>query len=281
VARAVELVEPLADPTILISVEGLRRGLAYNLPHEEGSATQSADADALHEVVVSLPGSEVAPSLIVYAALADTRMSLQMQRHSRVPEILDLLQSRLGLCGEVDLIRASHLEATGRRADARAALASVIAKPESLVVPLAEAEAAILGAVLAHADGDHFNAMALARQALDVTSRLQGLRPLVDAAEPFRDLLRTGIGRWGVHEALVARVLERGAAPASAPTLALTARELEVLRELPNLNTVDEIAEDLFVSVNTVKTHLRSLYRKLQVGSRRAAVAEARRLGLL
>jgi LuxR family maltose regulon positive regulatory protein len=76
-------------------------------------------------------------------------------------------------------------------------------------------------------------------------------------------------------------VLERGAAPASAPTLALTARELEVLRELPNLNTVDEIAEDLFVSVNTVKTHLRSLYRKLQVGSRRAAVAEARRLGLL
>lgn len=281
VARAVELVEPSADPTIWMSVEGLRTGLAYDRPHDEGSATRAADATALHDVLVGLPGREVAPSLIVYAALADARMSLQTQRHTRVPEIVDLLQSRLGPCGEVDLIRASHLEATGRRAEARALLASVTAKPESLVVPLAEAEAAILGAVLAYADADLFNATALARQALDVTQRLHGFRPLVDAGAAFHDLLRSGIGRWGVHEALVATVLARGAAPTAASTIALTARELEVLRELPNLNTVDEIAEALFVSVNTVKTHLRSLYRKLQVGSRRAAVAEARRLGLL
>lgn len=54
-----------------------------------------------------------------------------------------------------------------------------------------------------------------------------------------------------------------------------------MLRELPNLNTVDEIAGVLFVSVNMVKTHLRSLYRNLEVTSRRGAVAEARRLGLL
>jgi LuxR family maltose regulon positive regulatory protein len=42
-----------------------------------------------------------------------------------------------------------------------------------------------------------------------------------------------------------------------------------------------EIAEEYFVSVNTVKAHLKSLYRKLDVDSRRAAVHRARDLGLL
>jgi LuxR family maltose regulon positive regulatory protein len=44
---------------------------------------------------------------------------------------------------------------------------------------------------------------------------------------------------------------------------------------------VDEIAGDLLLSANTVKTHLRSIYRKLGVGTRREAVAAAERLGLI
>jgi LuxR family maltose regulon positive regulatory protein len=41
-----------------------------------------------------------------------------------------------------------------------------------------------------------------------------------------------------------------------------------------------EIAEEMYVSVNTVKAHLKSLYRKLEVSSRRAAVRRARELNL-
>ena len=63
--------------------------------------------------------------------------------------------------------------------------------------------------------------------------------------------------------------------------MALSARELSLLRELPSLLTVAEIAEARAVSRNTVKTQLRSLFQKLGVGSRRDAVAAARRLGLL
>jgi LuxR family transcriptional regulator, maltose regulon positive regulatory protein len=54
-----------------------------------------------------------------------------------------------------------------------------------------------------------------------------------------------------------------------------------VLRFLPSHMTNQEIAEALFLSINTVKTHLRSAYRKLGVANRRQAIARGRRLDLL
>ncbi|MCB1028986.1 MAG: hypothetical protein KDB24_14640 [Microthrixaceae bacterium] len=61
----------------------------------------------------------------------------------------------------------------------------------------------------------------------------------------------------------------------------LTERELAVLRCLPSRLSLREIAGELFVSHNTVKTHCRAIYRKLNVDSRQAAVHRARRRGLL
>ncbi|MEW2482883.1 LuxR C-terminal-related transcriptional regulator [Mycobacterium sp. NPDC049093] len=61
----------------------------------------------------------------------------------------------------------------------------------------------------------------------------------------------------------------------------LTSKELEVLRLLATRLSRREIGERLYVSLNTVKTHQRALYRKLGVDSRDSAVARARELGLL
>ena len=66
--------------------------------------------------------------------------------------------------------------------------------------------------------------------------------------------------------------------PAALP---LSERELEVLQYLPTMLTAGEIAENLTISVNTVKAHMRSIYRKLGAGRRREAVVAARQLGLL
>jgi len=61
----------------------------------------------------------------------------------------------------------------------------------------------------------------------------------------------------------------------------LTDSETRVLRYLPTHLTAHEIANELFLSVNTVSTHTRHLYAKLGVHSRHEAVDRARALGLL
>ena len=61
----------------------------------------------------------------------------------------------------------------------------------------------------------------------------------------------------------------------------LSSRELTVVRYLASRRTNKEIAAELFVSTNTLKTHVKRIYQKLGVSSRIEAVTEARRLGLL
>jgi LuxR family maltose regulon positive regulatory protein len=61
----------------------------------------------------------------------------------------------------------------------------------------------------------------------------------------------------------------------------LTERERAILALLPGPQSQRELANTLFVTPNTLKTHLRAIYRKLGVVSRTEAVARARALGLL
>ena len=61
----------------------------------------------------------------------------------------------------------------------------------------------------------------------------------------------------------------------------LTERELAVLRLLPGELSQREIAGTLYLSINTVKSHVKSIYRKLRVETRAQAVNRARELGVL
>ena len=62
----------------------------------------------------------------------------------------------------------------------------------------------------------------------------------------------------------------------SPPGEHLTDREIQVLKMLPSRLTLREIADELFISVNTLKFHLRLVYRKLGVASRAEAAEVAR-----
>jgi LuxR family maltose regulon positive regulatory protein len=113
-------------------------------------------------------------------------------------------------------------------------------------------------------------------------------RPFLDSGAAARSALTVLIRPASQGAAFAARILQRfevaggpsGGQPAS-PAVPLTSSELAVLRFLPSHMTNQEIAEALFLSINTVKTHLRSVYRKLGVTTRRQAITRGGRLGLL
>jgi LuxR family maltose regulon positive regulatory protein len=94
------------------------------------------------------------------------------------------------------------------------------------------------------------------------------------------DLLARQLGSFGAGDVAAERVLEyRGfARPAD---VVLTDRERDVLRMLATSQSLRGIAAQLDVAPSTVKTHLRAVYGKLGVTSRREAVAAGRRRGVL
>lgn len=115
-------------------------------------------------------------------------------------------------------------------------------------------------------------------------------RPFLDGGGAARSALTVLIRPASHAAAFTARILQRfEVAPGPGGTstrtgvsaVALTSSELAVLRFLPSHMTNQEIAEALFLSINTVKTHLRSVYRKLGVSTRRQAIACGGKLGLL
>ncbi len=105
--------------------------------------------------------------------------------------------------------------------------------------------------------------------------------------DPAPGLLERHARQATAHAALVADLLSLLAGRRPTPPPAgprplpepLSESEIRVLRYLPTILTAPEIAGELYVSPNTVKTHVRSLYAKL--GTHRRAVARARGLGLL
>jgi LuxR family maltose regulon positive regulatory protein len=104
-------------------------------------------------------------------------------------------------------------------------------------------------------------------------------------AELLAEALRHGIQHAAYAQWVLERFPEPPAPPgtASQPGLAepLTEREIEVLRLMADGLTYDAIAQRLFVSVNTVRYHVKGLYGKLGAGSRAEAIARGRELRLV
>jgi LuxR family maltose regulon positive regulatory protein len=114
----------------------------------------------------------------------------------------------------------------------------------------------------------------LLEQALALAEPDDASRLFLDVGQPVRSAITVLVPPTSRCAGFAGRILERF-------DTQLPHRELAVLRFLPSHLTNQEIAEALFLSINTVKTHLRSAYRKLGVTSRRAAIARARRLDLI
>lgn len=98
---------------------------------------------------------------------------------------------------------------------------------------------------------------------------------------PVEELHRAVVATAAGRRTLSPEVATALAARVASPEVALTPREIEIVRALETGATNGQLAQQLFISVATVKTHLLHIYQKLGVESRTAAVTEARRLKLI
>ena len=90
-----------------------------------------------------------------------------------------------------------------------------------------------------------------------------------------RELLAQRYGSLEAADTFGGRALAVGACDGRALQAVLSRREFAVLELLPSLRSMDEIASDLTVSINTLKSHIRSVYSKLGVSNRQCAVLAA------
>ena len=216
--------------------------------------------------------------------------ALQLDAEDRPAEALQLVDERsvafadpLALGWQSDVLRRTGDVAGARRAlrAAEHATARMAAALGGTPAHVRVANRAAAAALLAGFDD---GAAHLALEAALAAAAPHGVvRPLRDRAAALHPLLSAHL-EWGSgHEGLVARLLvaEHDAPSPRASAWELTPRERDVLACLRSSLTSDEIAGSLFLSINTVKTHMRAIYRKLGVDGRRAAVRVAVQRGLL
>ncbi len=137
---------------------------------------------------------------------------------------------------------------------------------------------------------DHAAALGSLKQSLELAEAENAVTSFVREGATMEKLLRLAQAR-SIAPAFVACLLaafevrrKHGPAPLPAAELLiepLSERELEVLRILNGPLSTPEIAEQLVVSANTVRTHIKNIYGKLGVHGRSGAVRRARELALL
>ena len=152
--------------------------------------------------------------------------------------------------------------------------------------PSAMTEAQVLDAVAREQLGDQRAAEASLERALELAEPEGIVLPFI--LVPVQDLLECLPRHRTAHATLRQTILDvlAGSAPRSTGEPAalleeLSEAELRVVRYLPSNLRAPEIAAELFVSTNTIRTHLRHIYAKLDAHGRAEAVARARQLGLL
>jgi LuxR family maltose regulon positive regulatory protein len=291
------------DARIDVEVEGAARTgeaiIAFDEPPQRRAALERLERTTAW--LTELGGS---PALTALAAAHELRMCLGLGEWHRAEQAVERAERRLAVVGtgtgDVAVLHAQLAAARGRPADARRLLRPVLEGEQPSLRVTALISAWLLEALLAERADRHPAATEALLAALRTAAPTGATRPFFDAGAEVHSLLGRLRGRAGHLEPVldaaltgIAHVQEwQGAAaatangaPAGATTAPtggwLTERELVVLRDLPSMMTLGEIAAAQGISLNTVKTHVRSIYAKLGAGTRREAIAIARGLGLL
>jgi LuxR family maltose regulon positive regulatory protein len=262
------------------------------LYHALGMLELARGRDA--EAMAAFQTAEKLGGLLVTAHPRTTPMRAHLlQAQIRRGETRHAEQALAGLDEETDrgdmrnALAALRL-AQGHPQAAAAALRPVIDGSIPGVHPIWLVSALIQEAIARDALGDQDAAGRILERALDAAEPDRVLFPFL--VHPAPGLLERHARQHTSHAALIWQILGQlpGASKPSSPAAGparlhepISASETRVLRYLPTNLKVPEIADQLTLSVNTVRTHIRHLYEKLGVHSRTEVVERSRALGLL
>jgi LuxR family maltose regulon positive regulatory protein len=219
-----------------------------------------------------------------HEALVASAAHLAEGRPDEATEILRRVSSDQPACA----VEAAAIQLAAGRPEAAVDLLDSV-RTQGGTGPAVTVRAALVRARAAEETGDTATARRLVAQALLDARRERLRRPFLDAGAWIGPLLAAAplhelAAGWLTPGPLPARGDEQPG-PQSPPSplvaVELSGRERDVLERLAGMMSTEEIAADLYVSVNTVKTHLKSVYRKMAVNRRSDAVHRARDLGLL
>jgi LuxR family transcriptional regulator, maltose regulon positive regulatory protein len=275
VAMAVASLAQHNDPDVELTVRSLEVVVAGDGPEPFESMQR------YRATFARLADAQVSPALMASALPHLVRICLDLGERPWAREFVEAGIARSVDPGEPALLRAMLLHDAGNTEAARRELETIIGGGLRCHLVTTEVLARLLAAEIESHLGHAVRAQDRLLEALELAEPLELVRLFLDA-DAIRVLLVSGQGRFGRREAFVQHLLSAGRpAAVDAYEDRLTAGELAVLRELPSLLSMREIAEARCVSINTVKSHLRSIYRKLGVSGRREAVVAARGRGLL
>jgi LuxR family maltose regulon positive regulatory protein len=279
--RAWEVAEPQIDPAAAV----LLHMVTGQLHAARGQHQAALEAFAAGAQAQSLLTGVHALATPVVGWLAATQARLGLPDEAR--ETLAGFSAELGRMGFIDNARAVICMAEGDPAGALDVLRDVpdVTPPTGPAFTLVETHLLVGIAHLALGDRNAAAAAAEAALAAAEADRLIFPFAMTEAAE----LLEALPGHETAHGALRADIVDllRGTSAPSTDRTGLSQREeispseLRVLRYLPTNLTRPEIARELYVSINTVNTHIRKIYSKLGARDRSAAVQRARDLRLL
>jgi LuxR family maltose regulon positive regulatory protein len=251
-----------------------------------GSALADGHGDAAAQIVASARSGWPAPLW-----LEQTLTLIESQACAAAGDIRAALAAASRNSSlEAAIMLARAWAAAGDRNKARLALAPALAAgrgaPERVRL-----QAWLVDAQLSYDSGDHARGRQSLESALRLGEREQLRLPFAMEGTWLRPVLRRDPALARAHRQLLGPGPASPAlAPASQATTApvapvivgqLTERERDVLRSMSGLLTTAEVASELHISANTVKSHLKSIYRKLEAPHGREAVRRARQLGLI
>jgi LuxR family transcriptional regulator, maltose regulon positive regulatory protein len=261
-----------------------RRSAAAHLAAANGAEPVAArPLTVVHRALQATLGGTTPGAAWLDSATAGHPLAAQVLVAAGALEIVDPQRRLVAVGGATEraVVRARQDLDRGAPEAAHSGLAAALAGNLTSVHVRTVVEARTLAAVAAAATGHADEARSHLRATLDLVA-VSGVRaPLVERAPALVDLLERESGD-DARRGLVLELLDHlRRAPAGNPVESLTDRETAVLQYLPTLMSNAEIADGLHLSINTVKSHLKAVYRKLGVEGRRDAVLRGRELELI